>query len=44
MRESTFECLNKHVGVVGFSPFADFGDRVLHNMEGLLNGDMSKLS
>jgi hypothetical protein len=46
MRESTFESLNKHVGIVIFSPFADLDECVLlvHHMEVLLNGDMSKLS
>jgi len=44
MRESTFQSLNKHVGLVIFSPFADLNGCVLHSMEVLLNGDMSKLN
>jgi hypothetical protein len=46
MRESTFESLNNHVGIVIFSPFADLDEHVLlvQSMEVLLNGDMSKLS
>jgi len=32
MRESTFQSLNKHVGIVIFSPFADLVECVLHSM------------
>jgi hypothetical protein len=41
MTESTYESLNKHVGVVVFGPFADLVDHVLHSIEVLLNGEMS---